>query len=114
MIAKGKTQVAERNWFRGGHHILEPNTNKPLSNPLDEVHYLGLNHDLTFIPVAQTDHSPKGWINKEIVFHYLDWLREMIPPLEGTYLFDWENTIILFVDAYKVHHLPEIISMLGV
>ena len=108
LIARGKTLVAERNWFGEGHHILEPNTSEPVSNPLYEVHYLGLERQPTFIPDALTDHSPKGWMNRDVMFHYLDWLREMIPPLEGTHLFDWENTIILFADAYKVHHLPEI------
>ena len=73
--------------------------------PHSAVHYM--------VPENLTDHSIKGWTNKETWIRYIKVLRyQFIKPLPPPNdFFDETNSIYLFIDSYRVHFCAEIIGI---
>ena len=55
--------------------------------------------------MSLTDHSPSGWTNLETWLNYIFTIRyEWFPPESIDILYSEKSSVVVFCDAYPVHH----------
>ncbi len=106
VISSGLTERSESNWFGKGHSINNEERNpEKLTNPLFGSSCTRNKSEPTFIPQSLTDHSPSGWTNLRTWLNYIFAIRyEWLPVDSFENYYTISNTVVLFADAYPVHH----------
>lgn len=112
LIAKGKTESVEANWFGGGRNTLNQVEAETLENTFFESTLSRRNSQEKFTPKSITDHSESGWTTQETWNNYLFNLRyNWCPPINGIDYYSYENRIFLICDSFPVHFSNESLNL---